>query len=105
MIGPPDALTAEYAFAIMNLLRVSVEKIDCDFASTFEFDDVLTLVAAEAYESAAHHDRAPERLTARVRSDLELGYGERSDVTRVRAGVDASLSHRRSQKAKQCGHT
>lgn len=102
---PHDALTAEYAFAIMNLLRVSVEKIDRDFASTLEFDDVLNLVAAEAYESAAHHDRAPERLTSRVRSDLELGYGERFDVTRVRAGVDAFLSHRRSQKAKQRGQT
>lgn len=43
--------------------------------------------------------------TQTLRSDLELGYGERFDVTRVRAGVDAFLSHRRSQKAKQRGHT
>lgn len=100
---PQDLLTAEYAFAIMNLLRVSVEKIDRDFASTLELDDVLNFVVAEAYERAANHDRAPERLAPRVRSDLELGYGERFDVTRVRAGVDAFLSHRRKQKPRHRG--
>ena len=100
---PRDALTAECAFAIMNLLRVSVEKIDCDFASTLELDDILNFVVAEAFEGAAHHDRAPERLAHRVRSDLNLRYGARFDVTRVRIGVETFLSQRRKQKAKHGG--
>jgi hypothetical protein len=96
---PDGPLSAESAFAVMNLLRVSIEMIDRDYAGTLKLADILETTAAEVFVAAAHHDRALERMGPKVRATLKRDYGEEFDLTAVREGVNAFLAAQRHRKS------
>lgn len=94
---PDGPLTPGKAFALMNVLRVIIEKIDQEFVATLDLDDVIGLVAAEVFDRVKGHDRNAEPLTRKVRAALREGYGEKFDTVLVRRGVDDYLRHRESR--------
>lgn len=86
---PNGPLTPENAFAVMNLLRVMIEKIDREFIATLVLGDIVDVVTAEVFARVGPNDRLPEPLTRKVTAALDMGYGEKFANAAVRQGVDA----------------
>ncbi|MDY7523132.1 hypothetical protein [Sphingomonas sp. 10B4] len=95
---PDGPLTPDNAFALMNVLRVMIEKIDQEFVATLTLADVIWVVAAEVFDRVKGNDRNPEPFARKVRAALREGYGEKFATMLVRRGIDGYLSHREDQR-------
>lgn len=85
-------LTAEDAFAIMNLLRVVIEHVDASFAATLSLDAVLPEVTAHLIATRPGHDRTPARLSPKVRAAIEHDYGCKFGIDEIRSRVEACFA-------------
>jgi hypothetical protein len=68
-------LSAETAFAIMNLFRVLLREVDAMFASTLSLEDVLGSTVAEVVTRKPELKRNPSKAVSKVRAIIKFDYG------------------------------
>ena len=80
-------LTFELAIAVVNLLRVSLIRIDEMLSATLEFDDVVAWLLSEVLKHPRSKSLAVDRLTSKVRLRMEMEFAHAGTADTIRAVV------------------
>lgn len=84
---PHQELTAEAALGLINLMRVCLREVDRLFAATYREQAIIDAVVADVWRDSPQVRMVPARFSAKVRSAIEDGYGERLPVENIQAAV------------------
>lgn len=104
---PSNDITAEVAFALMNLTRICLREIDRIIAGTLTNDAVLEFVLEAAWKQQAHTRMDAARLAAKARGLIESEFGERlsKEIVIEAAGafIEKCAGVQRNILGKRCG--
>jgi hypothetical protein len=87
-----DPLTADTAFAFMNLLRICLKEIDSMFAASLSLQDVSSIVVEQVIAARPNLKEFPLKIASKVRAIVQAEYGERFPAASVNQQVEALLS-------------
>jgi ribulose bisphosphate carboxylase small subunit len=90
--APAKMLSADTAFAIMNLFRICLKEVDSMFASTISLDNIIGSVVDEIIARRPDLKSHPSKIVSKARSVVRMNYGESFPVSTVMQIVTSLLS-------------
>lgn len=91
---PNNDITAELAYALMNLTRICLREIDQLIAETLTNDAVLEVALEDVWKHNAHIRTVTARLAAKARGLIEAEFGERLPKELVNVAANEFVKRR-----------
>ncbi len=87
-----NSITPEHAFALINMLRVSISHIDETFANSLSYDELFLAEARSILEAPQHRSLPVRKVASKARTRIHHSYGHRcaSDVALALAQLAVS---------------
>jgi hypothetical protein len=74
-----NSVTAEHAFGLINMLRVSVSCIDEMFANTLSYEELFLSETKSILATPQHRGLPIRKVASKARTRLQISYGHRCD--------------------------